>query len=330
MKPLAIATLTLGSLGTTFAALLSLPPSAPAPPDNPTTPEKVALGRQLFFDPILSRDQVISCSSCHSPQHAFADPTGQAISPGTSARRGRRNAISLINAGDRPHLTWPGTASSLETQAMIPMTDHAELDLSVDEVVTRLKAAPAYVKLFQTAFNSAPTMQNTVRALGSFERTLESRNSPYDRYQAGDASALSAQQVRGLDLFFGKADCFHCHTGRDFSDERPHNNAILLFNLDTGRAEQTEQDGDVGKFITPSLRNVGLTAPYMHDGSFKTLKQVVEHYNDGGEPNPNADPLIRPLGLSEQDIDDLVAFLTSLDDPTIKSNPAFAAPLETP
>jgi len=313
----------LTGLGSAVALLTTLPVSAPAPPENPLTPEKIALGKRLFFDPVLSRDRTVSCSSCHDPQHAFADPAGQAISPGVQGRLGRRNAISLINAGDRGALTWSGASPNLETQAVIPMTDHAELDLTIEEVVTRLSADPQYPALFQQVFRSAPSVQNTVRALASFERTLESRNAPYDRYQAGDAAAFTAQQARGMDLFFGKADCFHCHTGRDFSDGRAHNNAIQLFNPDLGVAERTELEGDVGKFVTPSLRNVGLTAPYMHDGSFKTLQEVVRHYNEGGEPNPNADGLIRPLGLSATETDDLVAFLKTLDDPSIAGNPAF-------
>jgi len=313
----------LTGLGSAVALLATLPVSAPAPAENPLTPEKIALGKRLFFDPVLSRDRTVSCSSCHDPQHAFADPAGQAISPGIQGRLGRRNAISLINAGDRGALTWSGTSPSLETQAVIPMTDHAELDLTIDEVVARLKADNQYSALFRQAFGEVASMQNTVRALASFERTLESRNAPYDRYQAGDASAFTAQQARGMDLFFGKADCFHCHTGRDFSDGRAHNNAIQLFNPDVGLAERTEDDADVGKFISPSLRNVGLTAPYMHDGSFKTLREVVEHYNAGGEPNPNADPLIRPLGLTDAELDDIVAFLKTLDDSTIATNPAF-------
>ncbi|WP_425146488.1 cytochrome-c peroxidase [Deinococcus sp.] len=326
MKPILTLALCLSGLGSTLALLTALPVSAPAPRENPLTPQKTALGRALFFDTVLSRDRSVSCSSCHDPQHAFADPAGRAISPGVTGRTGRRNAISLINAGDRSALTWSGASPSLETQAVIPMTDHAEMDMTVEEVVSRLRASPEYARQFQAAFGEAPSMQNTVRALASFERTLESRNSPYDRYAAGDASAFTAQQARGMDLFFGKADCFHCHTGRDLSDGRTHNNAIQVFNPDTGVAERTELDADVGKFVTPSLRNVGLSAPYMHDGSFKTLRQVVEHYNGGGEPNPNADPLIRPLGLSDAEIADLLAFLTGLDDPTIARNPAFQGP----
>ena len=343
MKPIAIVALTLGGLGAALTALLALPsgaalrasltaPSAdavlaslPAKPEQ-ATPEKIALGRKLFFDPVLSKSRSVSCSSCHSPQAAFSDPGGLAISPGVDNRRGRRNAISLINAADRPALTWSGASPSLETQAMIPLTDHEEMDMSVGEVVGRLSADKRYTQMFSAAFGAAPTMQGTIKALASYERTLISRKSPYDAYQAGDASALTEQQVRGLDLFFGRADCFHCHTGRDFTDNLPHNNAVKLFNPDTGLAERTEKDEDVGKFITPSLRNVKMTAPYMHDGSFATLKDVVEHYNDGGQPNPNTDPLIRPLGLSEVEVDDLLAFLQSLDDPTIAGNAAFAPP----
>lgn len=318
-------TLGLSTLGSALAVLTALPPSAPAPPENPTTAEKVALGKRLFFDPILSQDRTVSCSSCHDPAHAFSDPTGQAVSPGVQGRLGRRNAMSLINVGDRHALTWSGASPSLETQAMIPLGDHAELNMTPEEVTARLKADPGYVQAFQAAFGSPPSMQNTVRALASFQRTLQSRGSPYDRYQAGDASALTAQQVRGLDLFFDRAECFHCHTGRDFTDGLPHNNAMKLFNPDVGRAEFTEKEEDVGRFVTPSLRNVAVTAPYLHDGSARTLRELIEIYNDGGEPNPNTDPLIHPLGLTPAEIDDLLAFLNSLTDPTIATNPQFQA-----
>lgn len=194
MSRLLAGLLGLGTVGSALAALTALPPPVPAPPGNPTTPEKVALGKRLFFDPVLSQDRTLSCSSCHDPAHAFADPGGRAVSPGVEGRLGRRNAISLINVGDRHALNWNGASPSLETQAMIPPSDHAELNMTPEEVTSRLKADPGYVHAFQAAFGSGPSVQNTARALGS----------PHDRSQGGDVSALTDQQVRGLDLFFDR------------------------------------------------------------------------------------------------------------------------------
>ncbi len=324
MRHLPLLFLTLGGAGVA-ATLLAAPP-VPTPTDNPQTPEKVALGRQLFFDPILSRDRTVSCASCHDPKRAFSTP--DPITPGVAGRLGTRNAISLLNVAYRKALTWNGASPHLETQAMIPLLDHNELDLTEADLRDRLNSDATYAAAFQQVFGSPPTVQNTVRALAAFQRTLVSYASAYDRYQAGDASAFTPAQVRGQDLFFGKAECFHCHTGRDFTDGRPHNDALQLFNADAGVAVLTSKDADVGKFITPSLRNVALTSPYLHDGSVKTLRAVVEAYNRGGEPNPNADPLIRPLGLSDREVSDLVAFLQGLSDFTAAKNPAFQAPVE--
>ncbi|MFT2722226.1 cytochrome-c peroxidase [Deinococcus sp. A31D244] len=306
---------------TTAAAGSTLAPLPPGPASNPTTPGKVALGRQLFFDPILSRDRTVSCASCHDPARAFTIP--QAVSPGVAGRLGKRNASTLVNVGDRQALTWAGASPNLEVQAMIPLQDHAELDMTPELLRERLQADPAYDAQFRAAFGEAPSVQNLVRALAAFQRTLTSRDSPFDRYRAGDASALSEAQVRGLDLFFDRAECFHCHTGRDFTDGLAHNNAMRVFNPDIGLAERTEQEGDVGRFVTPTLRNVALTGPYLHDGSRATLRDLLETYNDGGEPNPNADPLIHPLGLTDAELGDLEAFLHALTDESVARNPAF-------
>lgn len=310
-------------IATTVAgASTTLMPLPPGPPENPTTPAKVALGKRLFFDSVLSRDRTVSCASCHDPARAFTAP--EAVSPGVAGRLGKRNASTLINVGDRRALTWAGASPSLELQAMIPLEDHAELDMTPEALKGRLNGDAGYVQAFQGAFGEGPSMQTTVRALAAFQRTLTSRWSAFDRYQAGDASALTASQVRGLDLFFDKAECFHCHTGRDFTDGLAHNNAMRVFNPDVGVAERTELEADVGRFLTPTLRNVALTGPYLHDGSRSTLRDLLEVYNDGGEPNPNADDLIRPLGLTAAELNDLEAFLHSLTDETIATNAAFA------
>lgn len=309
--------------GALAATTLRFPP-VPVPDNNPQTPEKIALGRQLFFDTSLSRNQDVSCASCHHQDKAFS--THDPISPGTAGRLGTRNPPSLINVAYRPNLFWHGGSHSLELQALGPLTDHNEMDLTVEEITERLKANSQYVSRFKTVFGQAPNVDLTLKALAAFERTLVSFNSPFDHFNAGDKAAISESAQRGLDLFYDKAECFHCHTGNLFSDNKPHNNASELFNEDIGAAQLTDEDADVGKFITPTLRNVALTAPYMHAGHMKTLREVVQNYNEGGQANPNADALIRPLGLTDQEVDDLVAFLNTLTDDTIATNPAFGPP----
>lgn len=291
------------------------------PETNPLTPEKIVLGKKLFYDPVLSADGTVSCSSCHNPSFAFADHNP--VSPGVEGRKGIRNAPTLTNVAFRKSFFFEGGAKSLELQAVGPITDHNEMASDVAEVVRKLKADPKYPVLFQQAFGAEPSMQHVVEALASFQRTLISFNSPYDQFQRGDLNALNEQQKRGMELFFDKADCFHCHTGGNFTDELPHNTALYVFDEDPGLARLTQKDEDIGKFKTPTLRNIALTAPYMHDGSKATLREAVEHYNLGGEANLNADPLMRPLGLTDQEIDDVVAFLQSLTDEEFINNPAF-------
>lgn len=297
-----------------------------ASPQKTTVPKsaEVELGRALFYDPLLSDDGKISCSSCHHQDKAFTD--GKAVSFGVHGRQGKRSAPSLVNVGVRHKLFWHGGSPTLELQAIGPLTDHDEHGLNVGEIVKRLKKNPKYASQFKKVFGKEPSMTTLVKALASFQRTIVSYNSPFDQFQAGDASAFTAQQERGMDLFFGKAECFHCHTGRDFSDQNAHNNGSELFNEDLGVANKTEKDGDIGKFITPTLRNIALTAPYMHAGQMATLRDVIIHYNEGGQPNPNLDPLIHPLGLDDQEVDALVAFLHTLTDPTIAKNPRFSNP----
>ena len=285
---------------------------------------KLELGRALFYDPYLSADGAVSCASCHQQSKAFTD--GGAVSTGAFGRTGQRSAPSLVNVAARSKLFWHGGSPSLELQALGPLTDHNEMALTPEQIVSKLRQHPTYPARFQAAFGREPDLTSLTAALATFERSLVSYNAPFDRYSAGEASAMSAAAVRGMDLFYDKAECFHCHNGKNLSDNLPHNNASELFNEDLGAAQLTGRDEDVGKFITPTLRNIGLTAPYMHAGSMPTLREVVEHYNAGGQPNPNADPLVRPLGLSEAEISDLVAFLQALDDPTVATNPAFGSP----
>lgn len=300
--------------------------TVPVPDDNPQTPAKVELGRRLFYDPRLSKDGQVACASCHKPEFAFSDG-GKPVSAGIFGRKGSRNAPSLTNVGFRRHLFWEGRSPRLELQAVGSLTAHDEMGMEPEELAQRLGAIPEYARAFQEVFGEAPTLKTVTYAIAAFERTLLSYNSPFDRYQAGDDKAMSEAALRGLELFFSeKGDCFHCHVGPDFTDDEPRNTALYTVYKDIGLARATGKDEDVGKFKTPTLRNVALTAPYMHDGSIKTLRDAVQHYNQGGQPNLNADALIRPLGLTDAEVDDLVAFLQSLTDESFTSNPALLPP----
>ncbi len=290
----------------------------PIPDYNPLTIAKVALGKRLFFDPLLSRDQTVSCGSCHLPEQAFAH--NQTVSPGVDGRRGIRNAPSLLNVAYQRLLLWDGGSPTLEAQVLAPLADKNEMDLALDEVVSRLNTHPLYPNLFEEAFGQAPDVQAITRAIAAFERTLVSTGSRYDRFAQGDASALTAQEQRGAALFFGKAGCNGCHGGFLFSNalgpaqQAYVNNGLQMAPSDSGRARITFRTEDFGKFKIPSLRNVALTAPYMHDGRFATLAEVVSHYDAGGAEVRNQDTRIRPLDLSTGEQSDLVAFLHALSE----------------
>jgi cytochrome c peroxidase len=300
------------------------------PKDNPQSTAKIELGRQLFYDQRLSVDNTVSCSSCHSQNFAFSN-AGNAVSTGIKGLKGSRNAPSLGNAGYRKSFFWEGGSPSLELQAMGPITSHDEMGMEPEALIKKLRAISGYDKQFKTIFKDGVTMLNVTRALASFERTLVSNSSPYDRFNAGDQKAMSASAIRGLELFFGeKGDCFHCHGGFNFTDEQLHNTGLYKTYKDEGLARLTKRKEDVGKFKTPSLRNVALTAPYMHDGSRKTLHDVLNDYNSGGQAHENADGLMRPLELSKQDVSDLIAFLESLTDQAFIKNPKFGKPAKLP
>ena len=293
---------------------LGLNSLVPVPIDNPLTPEKVELGRRLFFDPGLSRDGTISCASCHQPEKAFTD--GRALAVGIEQRVGRRNVPTLLNGAYGKTMFWDGRAASLEEQALVPLTHPNEMDNSLEGIVERLREDGVYPGLFEPAFGSAEvTPRRIAQALASYQRALVAGDSPFDRYLIlNDESALSDAARRGLALFRGKARCSHCHDGPLFTDQKFHNTGVGWGNEppDLGRFEFTGIEEDKGRFKTPTLRNVTLTAPYMHDGSIASLEEVIEFYNRGGQPNPSLDPTIRPLNLSAQEKSDLIAFLRSL------------------
>ena len=286
------------------------------PEDSPLTTERVALGRSLFFDPILSENNMVACASCHQPRHGFASPDAGAI--GIRGQVGTRNAPSLLNRAYGTRFFWDGRASSLEEQALKPIANPKELGSSVASVLKRLGGNAAYVKQFQQAFATdgaqAISEKNLGKALASFQRTLLLGDSPIDQFRASNASALNAAERQGLWLYESRGRCWRCHSGHNFTDESFHNTGVRWKKrpVDLGRFDVTGQEVDVGKFKTPTLRGVSLTAPYMHDGSAKTLRDVVQFYNRGGVKNPNLDPIIQPLGLSDADVDHLVAFLEAL------------------
>lgn len=282
------------------------------PDDNPLTEAKVELGRKLFFDPVLSKDRTVACASCHDPSHGFASKDPRAV--GIGSRRGRRNAPSLINRAYGAFQFWDGRAASLEEQALKPIDNELELGSSVADALKRLSDDPSYRTLFAKAFPDGITAPNLAQAIACFERTLVSGNSGVDRFVATEVTALDASARHGLWIFQSRGKCWKCHSGANFSDERFHNTGISWGKepLDLGRFEVTKKDEDRGRFKTPTLRNVALTPPYMHDGSLATLEEVVEFYDRGGNANPHLDGMVEKLELNAEDKKDLVAFLKAL------------------
>jgi cytochrome c peroxidase len=293
---------------------LGLDTNRPVPADNPLTEAKVQLGRKLFFDPILSADGTVSCASCHQPDHGFASPHPLAV--GIGGRRTPRNAPSLFNRAYGKSFFWDGREQTLEGQALRPIENPLEMGDSVPAALKRLQAHKDYPARFQTAFGDGVTATNLARALASFERVLLLGNSRVDRFRAGQTQALTEQERHGLWLYESRGRCWRCHSGSNFTDEQYHNTGVSWgkMPLDLGRFDTTKHEGDRGRFKTPTLRGVAMTAPYMHDGSLKTLEEVVDFYNRGGGKNKNVDPALEPLKLSPNDVRDLVALLKALSD----------------
>lgn len=291
---------------------LGLAPVRPVPTDNPLTLARVRLGRRLFFDPILSADGKVACASCHRPDRGFAGDGP--VSVGVGGKRGRRNVPSLLNRAYGKTFFWDGREATLESQALRPIAHPDEMAGSVDEAVRRLREHAEYPRLFQAAFMSEVTAANLGRALASFERLLLDGGSRVDRFRAGDVAALGPEARHGLWLYESRGRCWRCHSGPNFTDEAYHNTGVAWDRLpaDWGRYEATLRDEDRGRFKTPTLRGLVRTGPYMHDGSMATLREVVEFYNRGGGKNPNLDAVVGELGLSHEDVMDLVAFLTAL------------------
>ena len=309
------------------------------PADNPLTVEGVTLGRRLFYDPILSADSSLSCATCHLPESSFAEP--RAVSTGIAGRKGTRNALSLANVGYYYNgLFWDGRAGTLEEQAIHPVLHFSEMGSDWKDVEARLQQHIEYPTLFRRAFGIESTSQIerglVAKALAQFQRTLISSNAKFDQVQRGETS-FTASERRGWEIFFDfpgelpAAECGHCHADPLFSNLEFFNNGLdaapdLGRHPSPGRSSVTKRRSDRGKFRTPTLRNIELTAPYMHDGRFKTLEEVVDHYVSGGHYAENVSPNVRPLALSQRDKTDLIAFLRTLTDSVFVNNPAFQNP----
>ena len=308
-----------------------IPPVIPF--DNPQTVEGIALGKRLFFDPILSGDRSISCATCHSPQNAFSDNTP--TSDGIDGLFGSRNTMPLFNLAWNydERFAWDGKELSLERQALEPVQNPIEMHSNWDDVVTRLEQHPEYPELFLRAFNTDNiTRELATKAIAQFERTLISANSKFDRFLLGQ-DTLTPEEENGLNVFMDEArgDCFHCHGSPNnplWTDNIFHNNGLDTEFTDLGLGVVTGDPNDNGKFRSPSLRNLAFTAPYMHDGRFNTLDEVIDHYSEGLKSSPTIDPLMKRVNeggvqLTPQDKADLKAFLLSLSDPSFINNPAF-------
>ena len=303
------------------------------PVTNPQTVQGIALGKKLFFDPILSQDESISCASCHAPQFAFSDNRVKSL--GVNNLEGDRHSMPLFNMAwnYNERFFWDGRIFSIEHQAKEPVVNDKEMASEWDDVIVKIKAHEEYPSLFQQAFPSEEITKETVtKAIAQFERTLISSNSKFDRYLLGQET-LTPEEQNGFNVFMdeAKGDCFHCH-GSDnnplWTDNDFHNNGLDATFSDLGLGAFTGDPNDNGKFKTPSLRNLAYTAPYMHDGRFNTIEEVINHYSEGLQNSPTIDPLMKKVDqggvqLSAQDKADLKAFLLTLSDPSFIANPNF-------
>jgi cytochrome c peroxidase len=312
------------------------------PADNPMTAEKVELGRHLFFDPRLSNTGTQACASCHDPAHAFTD--GRTTAIGASGDRGTHNTMSLVNVAYNSSSTWAHDVRRLEEQARLPMFSPLEMGASESEVLARLAADPVYRELFDAA-GEPITIDGVTRALASFERTIISASTRFDRFIAGEPSALDASEQRGLALFESeRLGCARCHGGFNLASAYDHAGMTApqiqqfntgLYNVDgrgaypvgdQGLVEVTGDPADMGRFRAPTLRNIALTAPYFHDGSAPTLDAVIDHYARAGVASPLVSPFITGFTLSAAERADLLAFLGALTDDRLATSPQFTSP----
>jgi cytochrome c peroxidase len=299
-------------------------PAVPIPKDNPQSSAKVALGKQLAFDIRLSKNDSMSCASCHLPAVGGGGPTPRAFGHGGELGRW---APSWDNSGYYTSLFWDGRADSLEQQTgllpghMGPVSAQGEMGGPVDDAIAKLNAVPAYKKQFNQVFGSDATPENVAKAIAAFERTLVANNSPFQRYVRGNSRAISTSAKRGFKIFQTKALCTTCHVPPLLTDNQFHNIGVPQvgpLQVDDGREAVTKDPADKGKFKTPGLYNSASFAFFMHDGAFSKMSQVIDHYNQGGDPkDKNQDPLIMPLHLTDKEKADLEAFLATLTDPAL-------------
>ena len=285
-------------------------PDMSYPQDNQPDVSKINLGRQLFEDPILSIDSSISCASCHKSQFAFAD--NLTVSPGVEGRLGVRNSPSLLNIGYQPYFMREGGVPTLEMQILVPIQEHNEMAFNMVLLANRLNQDSTYKKLFLQAFNDSATAYTITRSIAQYERTLIYKDADIDAYISGDNNAITPSAKRGMELFYGAANCSKCHSGTLFTDYSFHNNGTSVLDGDYGRGQLTLDSSDFYTFKVPSLRNAALTAPFMHDGSVATLEDVLIQYNAGGTLHDYQSLLIQPLGLSNSQLSDLQSFMEAL------------------
>jgi cytochrome c peroxidase len=300
-------------------------PKMDFPEDNVPSQERWELGKKLFFETHLSDDNEVSCASCHLPSHAFSDVV--ALSPGSEGAPGLRNAPSLANVGYHPYFTREGGIPTLEMQILVPIQEHNEFNSNIVDLAEELKEVDNYNALAQQAYGQEMSPFVITRALATFERSLVSGEAMFDLFSEGIINALDGSQINGMDLFFSsKANCSTCHGGFNFTKYEILNNGLYTEYEDPGLFRLTGDPLDSGKFKVPSLRNIALTGPYMHDGSLESLAAVVDHYNQGGNAHPNQDNRIIPLGLTSQEKQDLVHFLEALSDYAFIENERFQNP----
>lgn len=286
-------------------------PKMKIPVGNEITKERIALGKRLFFDKNLSRNGQIACATCHKPALAFADNVS--ISTGVEGRLGNRNAPTLTNVGYNPTYLFDGFLETLEKQALVPIEEHAEMDFNIVALADRLRADQSYVKQARISYNRNLDPYVISRALGTYQRTLISYNSKFDLYKKGKRKLTNSEQ-NGMNLFFNELHCTQCHSGFNFTNFTTQNTGLSEIYTDLGRMRVTELEKDRALFKVPTLRNIALTSPYMHDGSIATLSEVISHYKSGGKSNPNKSLILKPFDLSNSETEDLIDFLHTLTD----------------
>ena len=299
--------------GVTVPDVGPLPTVVPIPSSNLNYTAKIELGKQLYFDGRLSKNNAISCAFCHNPGTGFADPRQTSIGVGGGV--GGRQSPTVYNTGLNHVQFWDGRARSLEEQAIGPIHNPVEMAETHEHVVAKLGKIKGYQQQFRAVFGTDVNLQGIAEAIAAYERTVLSTNSAFDKYVLGDQKAMDDAAVRGMALFRGKARCILCHNGPNFTDNQFHNLGVPQvgpMKEDLGRFVVSRAEKDRGAFKTPTLRSITETAPYMHDGAFRTLEEVVEFMDQGGGSNPNLSPLVKPLNLTAEEKSDLVAFLKAL------------------